>query len=226
MKLLLISNSGTPLYHWCKKEIADFLGERKVLFVSAANVFDPEKYYNDANKSLAEVGIKLTHLNLDKTPDKQIEETESILVGGGNTYHLLSELRKARLIGTIRRKIKNGIPYVGLSAGANIAGPNILTTNDWNVVSSKVFEALGLVPFNINPHYVGPHDKKKFSGESRDDRIKEYHEIQSDNVLGIEEKTMVFIEDIKIKVAGEGKVKLFVKNQNPKEYKNGESFRF
>ena len=222
MKLLLISNSGTPLYNWCKEEIAEFLGKRKTLFISAANIFDPEKYYSDAEKSLTEVGVSLNHMKLDQTPDKQIEEAESILVGGGNTYHLLSELKKARLIEVLRKKIKNGTPYIGLSAGANIAGPNILTTNDWNVSGSTDFEALGLVPFSINPHYLDPHDKKKFSGESRDDRIKEYHEIQSNNVLGLEEKTMIVIEDDKIKVAGEGKVKLFIKNPNPKEYKSGE----
>lgn len=224
MKLLLISNSGAPLYHWCKKEIAKFLGKRKALFISAANVFDLEKYYSNAKKSLAEVGISLIHLKLAQSPRKQIEEAESILVGGGNTYHLLNELKKARLIKTIRRKIKDGIPYIGLSAGANIAGPNILTTNDWNIVESITFNSLNLIPFNINPHYFAPHDKNKFSGESRDDRIKEYHIFNKNTVVTIEEKTMIFVKDKIIKVAGEGKIKLFIKNQKIKEYKSGDFF--
>ena len=114
--------------------------------------------------------------------------------------------------------------YIGSSAGANIAGPNILTTNDWNVTGFSEFDALGLVPFNINPHYLDPHDKKKFSGETRDDRIKEYHKFNSNKVVGIEEKTMIIVEDKKARVLGHGKVKVFMKNQKPKEYRNGKSF--
>jgi len=91
-------------------------------------------------------------------------------------------------------------------------------------LASTFFEALGLVSFNISPHYLDPHDKKNFSGESKDDRIKEYQEFHSNNVLGMEEKTMIAVADGNITVAGEGKVKLFIKNQNPKEYKSGEFF--
>ena len=224
VKLLLISNSGTPLYHWCKKEIADFLDGRKTFFVSAANISDPRKYFEDARKSLNEVGVNLNHLDLEENPNDQLEQAEAILMGGGNTYHLLNELAKAELIEKLRSKVKNGTPYVGLSAGANIAGPNILTTNDWNVQGATIFSSLSLVPFNINPHYLDPHDKNKFSGESRDDRIEEYHIFNNNKVMAIEERTMIFIEDKIIRVAGEGKIKLFIKNQKPKEYKSGESF--
>lgn len=219
MRILLISNSGKPLYHWCKDEIMGFAKNKQVAFISWATIKNQDEYYQEVKEALA--GLKLDHLRADNAGDL-IEKTDVFLVGGGNTYHLLSKLREHNLLDKIKKRVLNGASYIGVSAGANIAGPNILTTNDWNVVGLKSFEGLSIVPFNINPHYVDPHDKKVFSGESRDDRIFEYLTFNNNPVIGIEEKTFLRIENEEIKVEGFGKVKVFEKGKEPKEFKSGD----
>lgn len=226
MKLLLISNSGKPLYDWCKNELVDFIGKNETTFISAANVYDPNKYYQEAKERFKSFGLELNHLILDRSPGKLIEETKVFLVGGGNTYHLLSKLNRDGLLNKIKNRVLDGAFYVGASAGANIAGPNILTTNDWNAVGLKTFNALNLVPFNINPHYIPPHDKRIFSGESRDDRIFEYLAFNKNPVVGIEEKTLLKIENKKAKVGGLGKVKVFTPKGAQKEFGAGSNLDF
>lgn len=226
MKLLLISNSGKPLYDWCKNELVDFIGKNEITFISAANVYDPNDYYQKAKESFSSFGLKLNHLILDKSPEKLIEETKVFLVGGGNTYHLLNKLNRYGLLNKIKNRVLDGACYIGASAGANIAGPNILTTNDWNVVGLKTFNALNLVPFNINPHYIPPHDKRIFSGESRDDRIREYLFLNNNPVLAMEERTFLEIENKKIDVGGSGKVKVFMSKEEPREFNTGSKLNF
>ena len=223
MKVILFSNSGEPIYAWCKKDIAKFCRDNKELtFVSAATVYSPEEYYEKAKKSLEEVGLKLTYLILDKNPIAQVTNAKALIVGGGNTYQLIKKLSENNLLSLIKKKVLNGVPYIGLSAGANITGPNILTTNDWNVSGSTHFDGLNIVPFNINPHYNAPKDKVLSSAETRDDRIKEYLVFNKNPVVALEEQTLLRIENNQIEVGGFGKAKLFLKNQEPKEFKSGE----
>lgn len=227
MRLLLISNSGFPLYGWCKKFISDFVGdEKEIAFVSSATVFDTNGYFEAAKAALEEVGLRLEHLDLENNPESLLEKSKTIIVGGGNTYHLLKELKEHQLIEKIKSRVKDGLfYYIGLSAGANIVGPNILTTNDWNVEGSTAFEGLNLVPFNINPHYIDPHDKSTFSGESHDDRINEYFTFNDNPVIAFEEKTFLSVEDLNMTVGGFGKVKLFAKNKESKIYKPNDEFQ-
>ncbi len=222
MNLLLLSNSGKPLYKWCKREIAKFIGNRQVTFISAATVYNPNDYFMVAQKSLSEVGLKLNHLVLKDNPEHLISKTEAFLIAGGNTYQLASQLRKYNLLDKIKQQISKGAVCVGLSAGANIVGPNILTTNDWNVVSSANFEGLNLTTFNINPHYDASQDKIMTSAEARDERIKEYLIFNNNPIVAIEEETYLEVEDGQVKVGGKGIAKLFVKSKEPKEYKSGE----
>jgi len=225
MRLLLLSNSGKPLYHWCKKEIADFVGDKEVTFISAATVYDPKKYYQNAKSNLKEVGVKLNHLNLEN-PQDLISKTPVFLVAGGNTYQLLNKLETHGLLNKIRERVLAGASYIGVSAGANITGPNILTTNDWNVMGSTIFEGLNLVPFNINPHYNAPQDKVLTSAESRDERISEYHLFETNPVVVLEEQTFLTIDGNKVQVGEKGKVKVFIKNKKPKEFKVGDRLDF
>lgn len=223
MKLLLLSNSGEPLYGWCKETIADFCDTDKTLtFISAATVYSPTEYFKKAQESLNDVGIKLVHLDLNKNPENTLVEAKALLVGGGNTYHLLHKLHGKKLLESLRKKVLSGTPFVGLSAGANIAGKSILTTNDWNVIRSNVFDGLNVVPFNINPHYLDPHDKQNFSAESRDDRILEYFEFNEEPVITLEEKTFLTVKDKTVIVGGLGRVKLFRKNKTQKVYTKGD----
>ncbi|OGY24444.1 MAG: hypothetical protein A2172_01645 [Candidatus Woykebacteria bacterium RBG_13_40_15] len=226
MRLLLISNSGKPLYWWCKKEIADFVKNEEVTFISAATVYSCVEYYQKAQNILKEVGVKLNHLILDQKTEELIDRTSVFLVGGGNTYQLISQLKKRGLLDKIKRQVKKGASYIGLSAGANIAGPNILTTNDWNVMGSVVFEGLGLIPFNINPHYSTPQDKILSSAEARDERIEEYLVFNKNPVVALEEQTFLKVESNKVQVGGDGKAKVFIKNQKPKEFKPGDNLDF
>src|SRR5581483_1942049 len=120
---------------------------------------------------------------------------DAVFLGGGNTYALLQRLRRAELLEPIRRRVRAVMPYIGSSAGSNVAGPTILTTNDWNVVGLDTFEALGLVPFNVNPHYRETDPAMAPGSETRDERIAEYHMVWSNPAVGIEEETMVRVED-------------------------------
>jgi len=223
MKVLLLSNSGEPIYGWCKKDIASFCADNKELtFISAATVYSPKEYFEKAKKSLEEVGLNLTHLILDKNPIEQVNDAKAFIVGGGNTYQLIKKLSENNLLNVIKKKVLGGVPYIGLSAGANIAGPNILTTNDWNVSGSTHFDGLNIVSFNINPHYNAPKDKVLSSAETRDERIREYLVFNKNPVVALKEQTLLRVENNKIEVEGTGKAKVFLADQEPKEFKSGE----
>ncbi len=224
MKLLLASNSGEPFYEWLEDELMRFVDGKDVTFVSAATVYSTSQYFKIVKEKLNALEIKVKHLELDKNPEDLIEKTEIFLVGGGNTYNLLNNLQKYKLIDKIQAKVRNGAKYIGISAGANIAGLTILTANDWNVVGGTNFKGLELVKFNINPHYIEPHDKAVFSGETRDERILEHLVFNSQPVVAIEEKTLIEINGKDIKVRGKGKAKVFKKGQEPKIFKSGENF--
>jgi dipeptidase E len=147
---------------------------------------------------------------------------DALFVGGGNTYALLKRLREAKLLEPIRARVRAGMPYVGSSAGSNVAGPRILTTNDWNVVALDAFDALGLVPFNVNPHYLEIDPTMAPGSETRDDRIREYHAVWDNPVVGIEEGTCVRVEDGAVTVRGRGRVKLFTRGEPARWFADGE----
>ena len=224
MKMLLFSNSGKPLYHWCKQIIADFFKDKFVYFISAASAFDESQYFASASQVLKPLGVKLNHLLFDKISADDLDKIDAFLVGGGNTYRLLLEVKKYKLAEKIRSRVWGGALYVGLSAGANITGSDILTTNDWNILGSTDFEGLKLVPFNINPHYGAPQDRILTSAESRDDRIKEYHQFHNNPVVALEEETYLEANDKHFRVGNSSKgiVKVFLRNKEPEIYKAGE----
>jgi dipeptidase E len=151
----------------------------------------------------------------DRDPFPALARAEAVFVGGGNTYALLRRLHQAGLLGPLRERVRQGLPYLGTSAGANVAGPNVLTTNDWNVVGLTVFEALGLVSFNVNPHYLETDPAMAPGSETRDLRIAEYHAVHDNPVVGIEEGAMVRVEAGATIVRGSGRVKLFRRGRAP-----------
>jgi len=159
MRLLLISATGSPSFEHCKQEMLDFLGPSKsVGFVSAAKLFDEEAYFRAIDERLLgtapAISRELVHIRWNSDWRDALDRIDAILVGGGNTYVLLKRLSESGLLDVLRERVRKGLPYIGASAGSNVAGPNILTTNDWNVVGLTRFKSLDLVPFNINPHYV------------------------------------------------------------------------
>lgn len=178
MNLLLLSNStnyGEPYMKWCSSIISNFVNDNSsVVFIPYATVgFSYNDYTDKVNQALSSYNIKVH--NLDDFDDKiqALQDATAIFVGGGNTFHLLKSLQKLNLINTIQKLVYNGLTYVGWSAGSNIASPTICTTNDMPIVEPESFDSLGLVPFQINPHFT-EESIPNHGGESRLQRLSEY----------------------------------------------------
>ncbi len=210
------------------REIADFLGRlRRVALVSAASLYDEGAYFERLQAFLSPsapegAGLELLHLRWNDRPLDTLAGAEALFMGGGNTYALLKRLREAGLLPAIRRRVRDGMPYLGASAGSNVAGPTILTTNDWNVVALDTFDALGLVSFNINPHYRELDPAMAPGSETRDDRIREYHVVNANPVVGLEEGAIARVEDGVVTARGTARIKIFRRGQEPVWHQPGE----
>jgi dipeptidase E len=226
MRVLL--HSGGPLGPEGRAGLSDFLGPRlRVAFVTAASLHDETAYFERVRAALepappAGAGLELQHLRWDREPLATLAAAEALFMGGGNTYALLQRLRAAGLLEAIRSRVAAGMPYLGASAGSNVAGPTILTTNDWNVMALDRFDALGLVGFNINPHYRETDPVMAPYSETRDDRIREYHVANTNPVLGLEEGAWVIADDSVVSVHGTARVKLFRPVADPVWYRAGD----
>lgn len=221
-------HSGGPLGPVGRAALPDFFGpRRRVAFVTAANLGDEAVSFERIRAALEPAppegaGLELLHLRWDREPLATLAAADALFMGGGNTYALLQRLRGAGLLEAIRARVAAGMPYAGASAGSNVAGPTILTTNDWNVVGLDRFDALGLVGFNINPHYKEMDPAMAAFSETRDDRIREYHVVSSNPVLGLEEGAWVIAEDGAVTVHGTARVKLFRPAADPVWYRAGD----
>lgn len=169
------TNYGEPYMQWCSSIISNFVNDNSsVVFIPYAAVgFSYNDYTDKVNQALSSYNIKVH--NLDDFDDKiqALQDATAIFVGGGNTFHLLKSLQKLNLINTIQKLVSNGLTYVGWSAGSNIASPTICTTNDMPIVEPESFDSLGLVPFQINPHFT-EELIPNHGGESRLQRLSEY----------------------------------------------------
>lgn len=178
MNLLLLSNStnyGEPYMQWCSSTITSFVKDHSsIIFIPYAGVgFTYDEYTQKVNYALSSFDVKVSNLDNFDDKAKALKDSSAIFVGGGNTFHLLKMLQQFDLLETIQKVVANGKPYVGWSAGSNIASPTIRTTNDMPIVEPKSFQSLSLVPFQINPHYT----EKSISnhgGESRLQRLREF----------------------------------------------------
>lgn len=226
MRVLL--DSGGPLGPDGRREILDFLGGRhRVAFVTAANLHDEAAYFARVQSALGVVppegaGLEILHLRWNDRPLEMLGRAEALFMGGGNTYALLKRLREAGLLPAIRARVEAGMPYVGASAGSNVAGPTILSTNDWNVVALDRFDSLGLVSFNINPHYKETDPAMAPGSETRDDRIREYHVVNANPVVGLEEGAIALLEAGTVTARGTARIKIFRRGQEPTWHQPGE----
>jgi dipeptidase E len=229
VRLLLVSNSGRPFLGWCRPILGEFLrGARTLAFVSAATLYAVDAYWQRVREALepappAGLGVTVAHCDWRGGWGEPLARADAIFVGGGNTYALLQRLKQSGLLEAIAARVRAGIPYVGSSAGSNVAGPTILTTNDWNVVGLTDFSALGLVPFNVNPHYLEADPAMAAHSETRDERIAEYHVVNANVVVGIEEGAAVRVEDRVTTVVGGGRVKMFCAGAPPRWFRAGET---
>ena len=232
MKLLLISNSttpGEPYLDYPKEEIRQFLGNKKVhaLFIPyAAVTFSFDEYESRVAERFAEIGHYITSVHHFTDPVKAVQEAEVIVVGGGNTWKLVKIMHDNRLMDVIRQKVLQGTPYIGWSAGSNVACPTLRTTNDMPIVDPNGFDCMNLVPFQINPHYLD-HNPEGHGGETREQRILEFLEINPDTfVVGLREGTMLKLENNHLILIGNRSARIFRKGSLPIELNAGDNFNF
>lgn len=228
-RLLLISNStqhGSGFLDHCSQELINFWGDKvkRVLFVPFAGG-DYDAYAQKVRTKLQEFGYETDSLHEATDPVLAVKNAQSIFIGGGNTFRLLDRLYQLDLIKEIRNAVEFGTPYVGISAGTNVATVSIKTTNDMPIVYPPSFMALNLVPFNINPHYLDTHPEK-YHGETREQRINEFHEINDSVVVGLREGTMLHLENNTLILKGISPARIFRKGQAPEEYPSGSDLSF
>jgi dipeptidase E len=232
--LLLISNStnaGEKYLDWCKEMIADFCNRQNVkdvLFVPFAGVsFSYDQYEAKVAAVFSTLGLKIRSIHHETDMLEAVKNASCVAVGGGNTFHLVYQLQKHGLMDAIAKRAFEGMPYMGWSAGANVAGMSLKTTNDMPIIEPESFNCMSLVPFQINPHYTDFFDPKH-GGETRDDRINEFIAIEPQTyVVGIREATALSLENGKLKLIGRSnKMKLFKANQNILEFGLNDDINF
>lgn len=210
-RLLLISNStqhGHGFLDHVEAELRRFLGAaRRLLFVPFA-LFDREAYTAKVRARLQPMGLGLS---------ARLEEAEAIFVGGGNTFRLLKALQDANLVDPIRRRVEEGIPYVGSSAGSIVAGPTLKTTKDMPIVQPRSFDALGLTGFQISPHYLDPDSASTHMGETQEERILQYLEENDRPVIGLREGAWLRVEGASTRLGGLAGARIFRKGRRPVE---------
>ncbi len=232
MRLLLISNStnaGEKYLEYPKNNIKQFLGEKKLnaIFIPyAAVTFSYDEYEQKVNERFAEIGHKVTGIHKFEDKQEAINNAEAIIVGGGNTFHLVKIMQEQNLIGAIRNKVQSGTPYIGWSAGSNVACPTICTTNDMPIVQPESFNVLSLVPFQINPHYLDA-NPEGHAGETREQRLEEFLAANKNvYVAGLREGTMFLIENKTIKLIGKKPCRIFKYGAKPCELDASGDFSF
>ena len=232
MRLLLLSNStnaGEPYLDYCKGYIKSFLGTKpvKALFIPYAGVIlSFHDYSKRVNERFEEIGHRIDPIHNHQDPVKAVKNAEAIVVGGGNTFQLIKHIQDNSLIDIIRKKVLAGVPYIGWSAGANLACPTIRTTNDMPILQPQSFNAFNLVPFQINPHYLDV-NPEGHSGETREARIEEFIEVNKNiYVVGLREGTLLRIENGEKELVGKRNARIFHYGMNPTEVKPGADISF
>lgn len=232
MRLLLISNSTNPgeaYLDYPKNNIKAFLGSwpLKALFIPyAAVTFSYDVYEDKVAERFREIGHEIISIHRFSDPVEAVKNAEAIVVGGGNTWKLLKMIRDNNLIDIVRQKVIGGTPYIGWSAGSNVACPTIRTTNDMPVVEPDSFNAFNLIPFQINPHYLDT-NPAGHAGETREQRIEEFIEANPGiYVAGLREGTMLTREEDKLFLSGPRKLRVFRKGDAPAEFGSDDDLSF
>jgi dipeptidase E len=225
--LLLLSTStvhGSGFLEYAEEEIRSFLGDRStVTFVPYARPsgISHEEYTGHVREALGSWGFDVVGLHEREDPIRHIHEAEAVFAGGGNTFVLLRELYRTGVLDVLRDRAVGGLPYMGSSAGSNVAGRTIGTTNDMPIVEPPSFDGLGLVPFNINPHYLDPDPDSTHMGETRETRIGEFHRFNTQPVLGLREGAMLRVVGDGAELLGTRGGRLFRADREPEEVAAG-----
>jgi len=228
MKKMIIASTSTI---YGSEYLAYILPELKVFFKDIYEIlFIPyarpsgithQEYTNIASKTFGKIGITVKGIHKFENPVEAVQNAKAIFTGGGNTFVLVNALYQNSLMSEIKKVVESGTLYFGTSAGSNITGINIKTTNDMPIIYPPNFNTLGLIPFNINPHYLDPDLTSKHKGETRETRIKEFHTYNNIPVLGLREGSWLEVYGNKITLKGEFTARLFRESEKAIEINTG-----
>lgn len=232
MNLLLGSTStlfeGGYLEYLTDEIIDLFKGIDEIIFIPYARASGRthDEYTEKVEKFFSGIHIKVRGIHEFKDKKAALNEAKAYYTGGGNTFLLVKQLHEKGLMDVLKQNIESGKPYLGCSAGSNIAGISMKTTNDMPIVFPRSFKCMGLVPFNINPHYLDPHPELRHNGETRETRILEFQMQNDTTVIGLREGNWIRRIGDKITTEGTESTRVFVKNQTPYEIAPGSFLRF
>lgn len=197
-----------------------FANCKTLLFVPFARPggISHDEYTGKVKEAFAKIDIDVNGLHEFENPIEAIQNSEGIFTGGGNTFLLVTQLYKLGLMSVLSEALKNGIPYLGTSAGSNITGLTMQTTNDMPIIYPSSFQTLGVIPFNLNPHYLDPDLNSTHMGETRETRIKEFHQFNTIPVLGLREGSWLDVKGDKVVLKGKFSARVFRQNQLPEEF--------
>ncbi len=225
MKKLLIASTSTVYgkgyLEYILPELATFFeGVSEIIFIPYARPegISYDAYTKIATDAFSKINIQIKGIHTFENPIKAIQNANGIFTGGGNTFELVSKLYKNKLIDIIKEEVENGTLYFGTSAGSNITGVSMKTTNDMPIVYPPSFSTLNLINFNINPHYLDPDSNSTHMGETRETRIKEFHQFNDTPVLGLREGSWLEVKANKVILKGQLAARLFLKDKDPKEF--------
>ncbi len=224
MRLLLLSTStlhGSGYLDYAEKDIREFFGESaRVLFVPYA-LADRDGYSSTAAERFERMGYELYPIHQEDDPARAVGRADNIFIGGGNTFRLLKALYDDAIVDLIAERVREGMPFIGSSAGTNMACPTLKTTNDMPIVEPPSFNALGLIPFQINPHYLDPDPNSTHMGETREQRLVQYLEENDIPVVGLREGSILWVEDEKVTLRGAKTARVFKRGVEPFEIDPG-----
>jgi len=215
---------GSSYLAYILPELKIFFKEiEEILFIPYARPsgISHQAYTNIARKAFSEIGINVKGIHEFENPIKAVQNAKAIFTGGGNTFVLVNALYQNKLLPEIKKVVENGTLYFGTSAGSNITGINMKTTNDMPIVYPPNFDTLRLIPFNLNPHYLDPNPQSKHKGETREIRLKEFHAYNNVPVLGLREGSWLEVKGEKITLKGELTARLFRESETPIEINPG-----
>jgi len=227
-RLLLISNStqyGRGFLDHVEAELRAFLARaRTILFVPFA-MFDRDAYADKVRSRISPMGLEVESIHRASDPLRAVEGAEAVFVGGGNTFRLLKSLQESGVIPALRRRVAQGMPYVGSSAGSIVACPTLKTTKDMPVVEPRSFEALGLIDFQISPHYLDPDPGSTHMGETQEERIRQFLEENEESVVGLREGSFLRVEGASVSLKGTTGARIFRRGAEPVEASAGAELR-
>lgn len=224
MKSIIIASTstlheGSYLEYLLPTLKSHFQNCKSILFIPFARPggISHDDYTAKVAQAFASINIEVKGIHEFENAENAIKNAEGIFTGGGNTFLLVTQLYKHNIMQLLSQTVKNGTPYLGTSAGSNICGLSMQTTNDMPIVYPPSFQTLGLIPFNLNPHYLDPDTQSKHMGETRETRIKEFHAFNAIPVLGLREGSWLEVKGNKVTLKGNLYARLFKQNESPVE---------